>query len=389
MARSSTIAAATVAAFFSQTAFAQSVTVKVSVIAKDPNKAPLSFEWRSTDGEIINQNAPTTTWTLPDGPGVHFAYVLVSNGRGGYTERRLSVSTDTFGTKPKPPAAQTYQAPSSSPPVGDYYRSFVFAPNVPVTMSGGRFVGKATSDLRRQYVIAKVPSTGSTYSASCSLLGLLGVSDNVDCTAKNGFPFTNPPSVTMESVATTDYNTLGIGPPTPFAYNRVLLQDGSTGGINDSFFSVQKSVSVSELVASNAQLGPTIQGDSWGGFVYQYNPNGVYLKFQCENAPAFTELKSVVDNTSSSFPQLIPGTGAPIVTAMSATLSDGKSVGSLQPPAIPVSRPSDGIPDSNTFLSEKGIDTRLSACKYIPTVNEAGLSGRRARVQNILIQMAN
>jgi hypothetical protein len=368
MTHSSTVAAATVAAFFfSHTAFAQSVAVTVSVTAKDPNNAPLSFQWRSTDGEIINRNATTTTWTLPDGPGVHFAYVLVSNGRGGYTERRLSISTDTFGTKPKPPVPQTYQPPTSSAPIGDYYRSFVFGPNVPVIVSGGLFVGKATSDLRGQYVIAKVPPTGSTYSATCSLREFLGISDNFDCTAINGFPITNPPSVTMANVATTDYS-IASEPITLLYNNRVLLQDGSTCGINDNFFSVQKSVSVSELVASNAQLGPTIQGDSWGGFLYQNNPNGVYLKFQCENAPAFTELKSVVDNTSSGFPQLIPGTGAPIVTAMSAKLSDGKVVGSLQPPAIPVGRPSDGIPDSNTFLSEKGLDTRLGACKYYQAI---------------------
>jgi hypothetical protein len=54
----------------------------------------LTYQWRSTDGRIIDQDAPWTKWTLPAGPGIHFAYVLVSNGKGGYTERRIAVNTD-------------------------------------------------------------------------------------------------------------------------------------------------------------------------------------------------------------------------------------------------------------------------------------------------------
>ena len=62
--------------------------------AKDPAGDPLAYRWRSTDGQIIDQDAPWTKWTLPPGPGIHFAYVLVSNGKGGYTERRIAVNTD-------------------------------------------------------------------------------------------------------------------------------------------------------------------------------------------------------------------------------------------------------------------------------------------------------
>jgi hypothetical protein len=54
----------------------------------------LTYRWGSTDGRIIDQDAPWTKWTLPAGPGIHFAYVLVSNGKGGYSERRIAVNTD-------------------------------------------------------------------------------------------------------------------------------------------------------------------------------------------------------------------------------------------------------------------------------------------------------
>src|SRR5262245_60659152 len=76
-------------------------TFTISVQASDPKGGPLSFEWRSTDGRVNDVNAATTTWKAPDGPGLHFVYVLVKNGKGGYTERRVAISTeDANGTPP-------------------------------------------------------------------------------------------------------------------------------------------------------------------------------------------------------------------------------------------------------------------------------------------------
>src|SRR5258708_32500887 len=72
--------------------------LQVSVAASDPNGNPLSYKWRASDGTIVDVNVASTTWTLPNGPGLHFAYMLVSNGKGGYTERRVAVKTDSFGT---------------------------------------------------------------------------------------------------------------------------------------------------------------------------------------------------------------------------------------------------------------------------------------------------
>ena len=71
-------------------------TVTVAVNATDSLGRTLHYQWKSTDGSIQNVNVPSTTWTLPEGPGLHFAYVLVSNGLGGFTERRIAVNTDTI-----------------------------------------------------------------------------------------------------------------------------------------------------------------------------------------------------------------------------------------------------------------------------------------------------
>src|SRR5256886_9212121 len=52
---------------------------------------PISYQWKTTDGMLLNVNGAEADWLLPSGPGLHYAYVLVSNGKGGYAERRVRV----------------------------------------------------------------------------------------------------------------------------------------------------------------------------------------------------------------------------------------------------------------------------------------------------------
>jgi hypothetical protein len=93
-----------------------SVTVQVSVDASEFFGNPLTYRWRATDGRIAYQNSPTTNWTLPNGPGIHFAYVLVSNGEGGYTEGRIAVNTDGNPTTTVVPRDQYRVAQPASVP---------------------------------------------------------------------------------------------------------------------------------------------------------------------------------------------------------------------------------------------------------------------------------
>lgn len=96
-------------------------TVTVTATASDPKGSTLSYAWRVTDGKILSTSGKTMSWQLPGGPGLHFAYVLVSNGKGGYTERRVAVNTDTIGTAPDIPASVTLKAPAASAPSGNFY----------------------------------------------------------------------------------------------------------------------------------------------------------------------------------------------------------------------------------------------------------------------------
>ena len=153
-------------------AHASNRTVQVSVTATDFSGGRLRYRWRSTDGSIADVNSPTTTWKLPPGPGLHYAYVLVSNGRGGYTERRVAVNTDD-----KPwvdlSEVESGEASSLAPPraaeqVGDYLRGFVVSGNVDefLTDSSGNpyelFHDVYTPDIR---VALEDPTTSARYPA--------------------------------------------------------------------------------------------------------------------------------------------------------------------------------------------------------------------------------
>jgi hypothetical protein len=100
---------------------ADSITVKLSVDASESFGNPLSYQWRATDGHIVHPDALTTDWILPNGPGIHFAYVLISNGKGGFTEGRIAVNTDKNPTStvvPRdqyPVVQQFHAAPTADP----------------------------------------------------------------------------------------------------------------------------------------------------------------------------------------------------------------------------------------------------------------------------------
>jgi hypothetical protein len=87
-----------------------SVKVQLTVNASEFFNNPLTYQWRATDGQIVDPKSKTTDWILQNGPGIHFAYVLVSNGKGGYTEGRIAVNTDGNPTTTVRPRDQYLEA---------------------------------------------------------------------------------------------------------------------------------------------------------------------------------------------------------------------------------------------------------------------------------------
>jgi hypothetical protein len=84
--------------------------IKVSVTASTFSGHTLHYHWRATDGRIDDVDASTTHWRLPGGPGIHFAYVLIEDGMGGFAESRIAVNTDQ--------SASTLQRTDQPHPIG-------------------------------------------------------------------------------------------------------------------------------------------------------------------------------------------------------------------------------------------------------------------------------
>jgi hypothetical protein len=126
------------------------VVVTVVTDPSDPND--LTYQWRSTDGQIKDRNAPSTEWTLPAGPGKHFAYVLVSNGKGGYTERRIAVITDNLSDRrPIPRPLMNLVPPRAERHIDVPFRTWLGGGIASYTLGGdGRFGqdGGVTSDFK-------------------------------------------------------------------------------------------------------------------------------------------------------------------------------------------------------------------------------------------------
>jgi hypothetical protein len=369
--------------------------VTVSVIASDPNGNALTYQWRSTDGKIVNKNASTTSWTLPNGPGIHFAYVLVSNGKGGYTERRIAINTDSLGT----PVAQKMpvhlippQAPASanvpfrtwlgggigSYVLGNANKQFkVTLPDVHVdaiTLTGPIVAEEADTRLQGDLTLHHFePQPLENIGRQCMIQGI----DIFDCFGLDAA--FNPVPDEVIDVEANQTNRVDLV-PTDFRVvdwitGSVRLEDGSPCGTENEFFGVSSSATVELTDISGVTIpGSQVRANSWGQFsIARRQPVHVNVVVRCEGAipviPTASGMTIPASTPGSTSPSTdigvvtIPGVRAPIVTAMTATPLTG--VFDQPVPGLP----SDVVPTRPPkFLAMKGLDTRLSACLYYKTV---------------------
>ena len=206
-------------------------TVHLTVTASDPNNNTPSFQWQTTDGTLFNVSGAQADWLLPSGPGIHFAYVLVSNGKGGYTERRVAVNTDTIGNPVIIPAAVTQAPPPMAARTGDPLRVFTGILGEPVTSGGynprtyvpGIFMyaqdtstgqrypatGALTSNLRGEVTFQNIQPTGVPLTLFCSWDNV-----NVDlCNGDMGFATTQGQEPQSPGFAATVFGSALSGGP--------------------------------------------------------------------------------------------------------------------------------------------------------------------------------
>jgi hypothetical protein len=355
-------------------------TVTVTVEASDPN--PLTYRWRSSDGQIVDQNAPATTWTLPDGPGIHFAYVLVANGMGGYTERRIAVNTDDLGSPvavTMPVAVSPPSAPASaavpfrtwlgagtgSYDLGGTTKPFKVAlPDVAVrsiTLQGPIVSEHSVTRLQGDLTLHNfAPQPFSNIGRNCTIQG----AEVFDCFGLNTPPDNQGPAevIDVEANQTNRIDLVPSGGAT-FITGSVRLEDGSACGTENEFFGVSSSASVQLLDINGVPLaGTQTRANSWGQFsVALRQAIHVDVQIQCEGVPPFIPPGT---GTFDLGVITIPGVRAPLVSNMTSdpirgvfpVPGDAPVTGGLPSDIVPL-RPA-------KFLAMKGLDTRLDACRY-------------------------
>ncbi len=355
-------------------------TVRVSVSATDPDDDKLHYRWAATEGIINNDDAPTTTWVVPPGSGLQFAYVLVYDNKGGYTEKRGVVLT-MAQVAGQPTTTITPPSPSTKGFVWGtlfYIGSFgrnVYLPDVTVTANGAGGSFTATTDLKGEFFIAGL-TLNQSYSLQYTIPGRPSPQN-----------FTTPASITVNST------TLPTSPSsssyirqqvdltgTLFVAGSVSLTDQSYCGIRNEFFtSTSKPNLLTKPVAASAQLLSTTNNplgspsspfpvNHYGDYLIVLSalssPTQGKVQIQCEMAQVDSNIFNVPISGQVRAPSVVIPNSRPIISNIVVT-SGGNNIGRPDFPEPTTLLPEmKNAPGDDAFLTYKGIDTRKGACAY-------------------------
>lgn len=372
----------------SSSSSAAGTPVQVSVSATDPDNDQLHYRWAVTEGTINNVDAPATTWIVPPGTGLQFAYVVVSDNRGGYTESRAAALTFDQNPQPLTPAADIIP----SVPTGNaryiwgsvsyspaQFGRQVYLPNVTVTLSPGR---STVTDMKGQFFFSNVPN--GTYNVTYQLPG--APSETQTLTVDNNTPLPTSPSFGYIPIQLSLSSTLNVA-------GSVRHADHSFCGIRNEFFTNSSAQNLFTgpisggarlFTATNSVLSDSFAINHYGDFLIVRGSviagTQAKVRITCDNG--------VGDSAVISLPALGPAkvsavtlqNSRPIVRSMSV-VANGQDVGR---PDLPKPRTlftslsgtnttfNDQsliaeiihTPGDDAFLTYKGIDTRKSACAY-------------------------
>lgn len=356
--------------------------------AADPDGNALRYEWRATAGTIENRNSNETVWTMPEGPGLHFAYVTVSDGNGGYFEQQYAVASDALNT-----AAPTHPTVVNTPSAAEFAGGTirlrfkaadptyplsprnVYLPDIQVRVvdnSTNLQVFAGVSDLGGELALPKLQS-GQGYTLSCSTSQ--GIALNCPTQV---FTLTGAIDSRTEELSVT-------APGATFIYGHLDLIDHSVCGRQSEFFNLQASATVELLRSDGTSFSPPAKVK-----VNQFGDYGLYaqgtvppsvngkrkLRIQCENHLA---IQDVAAESNGGFNYVIPNS-RPYLVKMVANGPDGNVRGKM---ILPLSTDfSNQLAGANHFLTFKGRDTRLSACKYYQSFGAVGGCDTQGRMIN-------
>lgn len=352
----------------------------LTVEATDAESASLAYQWRVTGGTIENRNARQTVWTLPAGPGLHFAYVRVSDGQGGWAEQQYAVSSDAIAESVPVRAALSHTPPAVIdfdgamtrlrllPDIDTRFKTAagsstavraVYLPDTRVQVvkqSTGELVFSGASDLSGEVSLPKLEA-GQTYTVNCA-------------SAADG-----PLAVcgTLAAGAVAARRTLLAATPASQnlrLFGHVALADGAVCGTQDEFFGLQTAATVTLKAAAGTTLSAPVRVNRFGDYALAAAApvkGALKLEVQCEgyratlDVPASTDPAGYVSSAPVELSHAIPNRRPQIVKVV-ANGQDGSVRGRM---VVPVEASSSNeAPGSDQFLAYKGKDTKLSACLY-------------------------
>ena len=356
------------------------------VDASDVDGDALQYQWRVTAGTVDNRNARETVWTLPEGPGLHFAYVLISDGKGGYVQQQYAVSTDTLRTTAPTRAPVSHTAPPVSDFAGTPMRLRFSAGAKPFTPPGGGTAGERTVYLP-DVQVQVISGSETVFSGSTDLSGEVslpklaaGQNYQVLCTTTAGaVPTPCLASLPVGTVAAVS----SISPALDSGRNLRLhghigLADGGVCGAHEAFFGVQSAATVRLLQADGVPMGTAVRVNRFGDYALDAAVPAqarFKLQVQCESYAVTLDVPAAAgagygSGTPVELSHQIPNT-RPRIVKMVANGPEGSVRGEMVQ-LVPADAESNGLPSPDHFLSYKGLDTRMSGCMYYRALGAVG-----------------
>lgn len=351
----------------------------LSAAATDPDGDTLHYQWRVTAGTLQNADAPQAIWTMPDGPGVHFAYLTVTDDRGGHTVQQYAVATDALQIPAPTPAARQFTAPSVPDTAGATARVTVEAGSPYFQPPAGSAAPAAARTVYRPDVLVDAvqqadptvrASATTDWRGQAALPMLPAGTYDLRCTAPHDL--VTRPCGTLSVAGESPMDTARASDLTAAQnlrlHGHVALADGRVCGWRDGFVGIEDAATVQLLRADGSAVTRPMRVNAYGDYALDA-PVGVRealtLKVRCGRDEALLPVPADAAGYAADRPIERSHTlanRAPAITRVIATGPDGNVRGQMIVPETDAA--SNALPGPDRFLTYKGLDTRQSACRY-------------------------